>query len=196
MKLTILMRGVAAKAGNILTYGSHWGDDVIVSSLALRDLRHASALSYVEVATLSREDLDAVLASFPQAQALVRQAAMRVAMKRAVVIISGYVRSKKTLTTAATSDVLRTNLTSAFGYETMSADATLVLRIMNLMTGKNLKDIDRDGFLVEEVDTPTAKADATGVEPKVEHMRSELAEVKRDVAEIKEMLRAMSRPAS
>ena len=63
MKLNILMRGVAAKAGNILTPSSHWGDDVIVSSLALRDLRPASALTYVEVATLAREDIDEVLAT-------------------------------------------------------------------------------------------------------------------------------------
>ena len=32
------MRGVAAKAGNILTVSDHWGEDMIVSSQALRDI--------------------------------------------------------------------------------------------------------------------------------------------------------------
>ena len=31
----------------------HWGEDMIVSSQALRDMRHASALTYVEVGTLT-----------------------------------------------------------------------------------------------------------------------------------------------
>ena len=41
-KLNIVMRGVAAKAGNILTYGDHWGEDMIVTSAALRDKRPAA----------------------------------------------------------------------------------------------------------------------------------------------------------
>ena len=53
------------QAGNILTYGDSWGEDMIVSSRALRDLRHASALTYVEVGTISREDLEGVLEQFP-----------------------------------------------------------------------------------------------------------------------------------
>eukprot|EP00966_Prymnesium_polylepis_P295922 6834585-Prymnesium_polylepis.2 len=55
--ISIVMRGVAAKSGAILTYGAHWGDDCIVKTAALRDTRHASALTYVEVATLTSDDL-------------------------------------------------------------------------------------------------------------------------------------------
>ena len=62
-KLSIVMRGVAAKAGNILTVTMHWGEDMIVSSAALRDGVEASALTYVEIMTLSRDDCFEVLLS-------------------------------------------------------------------------------------------------------------------------------------
>merc|ERR1711865_81487 len=93
--LNIVMRGVAAKAGNILTNGDHWGEDMIVSSRALRDLRHASALTYVEVGTLSREDLETVLESFSASEREIRQAAMKIAMQRAIVVISEFVRMQQ-----------------------------------------------------------------------------------------------------
>jgi len=202
IKLTILMRGVAAKAGNILTPSSHWGDDVIVSSLALRDMRPASALTYVEVATLARDDLDEVLAKFPASAAIIRQAAMRIAMQRAVVIISEYVRSRQDLRASGDprlkpQKTAHSSLTSAFGHsDDPSSDPAMILRII---TGEPLKDIV-DGQLVEEVD----EAAAGGDEDKAAvlallrresdergKMRKELTEVKGDVAAIKDMLTAL-----
>jgi hypothetical protein len=86
--LHIVMRGVAAKAGSILTQGAHWGEDMIVSAVTLRDLRHASALSYLEVATLERDDLYDCLTSYPVSRQQVREAAMKIALQRAVLVIS------------------------------------------------------------------------------------------------------------
>ena len=171
VKLTILMRGVAAKAGNILTPPAHWGDDMVVSSVSLRDMRHASALTYVEVATLSRDDLDDVLANFPASAAIIRQAAMRVAMKRAVVIISEFVRSRREL--QANSDPRlkqQRQLQNAFGGGDSSDDPAMILRVL---TGGNLKDIV-DGQLVEEVG---------GVAP-----TATMATLAKDIREIKEQL--------
>jgi len=183
VKLNILMRGVAAKGGNIITLGSHWGDDFIVTSSALRDLRPASALTYVEVATLARADLDEVLPHFPTSQRAIRQAAMKIAMQRATVIIAEYVRSRQDLR-ASSPEMQKhahSNLTSAFGHsDDPSADPTMILRII---TGANLRDVV-DGYLVEEV----------GEEEEVdEHakVRRDLADVKRDVAELKDMMKAL-----
>ena len=64
-------------------------------------MRPASALTYVEVATLSRDDMMSVLEDFPKSQAVIRQAAMKVAVRRAVVIISEYVRSRQELQSAS-----------------------------------------------------------------------------------------------
>ena len=46
---------------------------------------------------------DEVLANFPKSAAIIRQAAMKVAMRRAVVIISEYVRSRQDLAQLLTS---------------------------------------------------------------------------------------------
>ena len=45
--------------------GSFWGEDMIVTSNALRDKRDASALTYVEITTLERDALESVLVSPP-----------------------------------------------------------------------------------------------------------------------------------
>ena len=159
------------RKGNILTPPAHWGDDMVVSSVSLRDVRHASALTYVEVATLSRDDLDDVLANFPASAAIIRQAAMRVAMKRAVVIISEFVRSRREL--QANSDPRlkqQRQLQNAFGGGDSSDDPAMILRVL---TGGNLKDIV-DGQLVEEVG---------GVAP-----TATMATLAKDIREIKEQL--------
>ena len=198
-KLQILMRGVAAKAGHILTYGSFWGEDIIVTSEALRDLRPASTLTYIEVAGLSRSHMDEVLASFPRSAAHVRQAAMRIAMRRAVIIISEYIRSRQDLTRASGVDVRlkeqHDNLTSAFGHSSApSSDSAVILR---LITKANLKDIV-DGRLVEEVGEEEVDAPGASVATLLRAERAERSETRReleavrnDVAELKVMVRDM-----
>jgi hypothetical protein len=98
-KLTILMRGVASKSGIILTFqggqvGKHpfWGEDIILHARALRDRKPAAALTYVEVNTLTKPDLDFVLDIFPKSAAHVRKAAVLIAVKRAMVVVSDYVK--------------------------------------------------------------------------------------------------------
>jgi hypothetical protein len=191
--LCILVRGVAAKAGNILTPPNHWGEDVIVSSHALRDLRPASALTYVEVATLSRAAFDEVLTQFPESAAIVRRAAMRLAMQRAVVIISEYLRSRNDLRGGRSERKLKrgyTNLATAFGGggSSTSSDPATILR---MITGQHLRDIV-DGYLVEEVDEEAQEAhgaDASAGE--VVKMRRELASVRGDLSELKGMVKLL-----
>jgi len=184
VQLNVLMRGVAAKAGNILTVGGHWGEDVIVTSMALRDLRPASALTYAEVATLSRSDLDEILPRFPESERFIRLAAMKIAMQRATIIIAEYVRSRRDLASGGQGDKhtrAHKGLTSAFGHTSEpSADPAMILRVI---TGANLRDI-QDGWLVEEVD------DDEGVSEHGKVMK-ELASVKSDVAELKGMMKAL-----
>jgi len=86
--LNILMRGVCAKAGNILTPISTWGEDVIVTAPALRDKRSASALTYAEIASLSREAIDEAIEGFPESARMIKNAAMKIAMQRAIVVVS------------------------------------------------------------------------------------------------------------
>ena len=88
------MRGVCARAGAILTPGTKsrgagtWGEDVIVTAAALRDQRPVSALTYVEVALLTRDNFDEVLEQFPASARIIKNAAIKIAMQRAIVVVS------------------------------------------------------------------------------------------------------------
>ena len=94
-RLHILMRGVAAKAGNILTPISAWGEDIIVNAVALRDKRMASALTYVEIASLTRDSMFEVIDKYPASSKMVQQAAMKIAMQRAIVVVSEFIKMSK-----------------------------------------------------------------------------------------------------
>ena len=62
--LTMLVQGVCSRGGAILMQGSYWGD-AIVASPALRDSRDAKALSYCEIARVSREALVRTMKHYP-----------------------------------------------------------------------------------------------------------------------------------
>jgi len=173
VKLCIVMRGVAAKAGNILTVSDHWGEDMIVSSQALRDMRHASALTYVEVGTISREDIEEVLVTFPTSERSIRQSAMKIAMQRAIVVISEFVRMQQ-LRASGGVDLNKGGLGKLKGaisvvttlgkvggkevtahlhredFDGGSANDPSV--ILTMITGGKMKQIDDEGLVVEDED--------------------------------------------
>lgn len=88
--LSIVTRGTAVRGGKPITLYQYWGDDMIVSSRALRDRRPASALTYVEIVCLTRDNLDAELANFPISKHTIHIAAVSIAMMRAPVLITDY----------------------------------------------------------------------------------------------------------
>ena len=185
LHLSILLRGVAAKGGNVLTPPAAWGEDMIVTSHVLRDLRPASTLTYVEVATLSRASLDDVLAGFPRAAAAIRQAAMRVAMQRAVVIVSKYMRQRQVQSASAeegTGLKAHVALVSAFGGELdgPEEDPTMLLRFI---TGAGARTII-DGELVEEEAGAAAEQQADHASA----LREEMADVKQGAQQLKAMM--------
>ena len=54
-----------------------------MASLSLQDRRPAAALTYVEVGTLTRDDIYSLLDGRPTSAAEIRQAALKLAMQRA-----------------------------------------------------------------------------------------------------------------
>ena len=184
INLSILLRGVAAKSGNVLTPGprAYWGEDMIVSSRALRDLRPASTLTYVEIAMLSRASLDEVLSGFPLAAASIRQAAMKVAMRRAVVVVSKYHHQRKVLSaSAAEGKELKAHaaLVSAFVGEMDDPedDPTMLL---SFITGAGTRTVVEGEILEEEAAAP-AEVDANS-------LREEVADVKQGAQQLKGMM--------
>lgn len=92
-RMCILDHGLASRGGAILTSGASWGD-LLVSSPMLRDLRIAKALGYCEIVTLTRPGLDEALQQFPASQQLIREAGLKIATQRAILVISMYARVK------------------------------------------------------------------------------------------------------
>ena len=69
--LNIVTHGMASRAGVFLAVGSYFGD-IIVTAPALRDMTHAKALSYCEVARITRKDLNETLQAYPHSKLVVR----------------------------------------------------------------------------------------------------------------------------
>ena len=90
-RLIILVTGVVHRAGAIFTTGAWWGD-LILTSPALRDTREAKALGYCEVATLSRTRLFDILDGYPEAAKIIRHAALKLSVQRAMIVIAMYAR--------------------------------------------------------------------------------------------------------
>jgi hypothetical protein len=82
------------RRGVLVTPGGYIGDDMVVHLPVFRDSAPAVARSFVQIATLSRENLDAVLAtnSYPNAVRAVREVAVALALKRAVLLIAARLR--------------------------------------------------------------------------------------------------------
>ena len=92
--LCIVSRGTAVLGGKPISINQFWGEDMIVTSKALRDNRIAIALTYIEIVTLSRSDLFELMESWDESAKLIRIAALKISMIRAPQIITNYLKQK------------------------------------------------------------------------------------------------------
>ena len=88
--LFIVVAGVAAIAGKILTAGAYFGEDMIMTSDRLIAIQPVMAMAYLELASLSRDALDKVLTQFPKSAAALRTSAMLRAVQRVAVMIEKF----------------------------------------------------------------------------------------------------------
>ena len=91
----LVEHGVAGRGGEMLARRQFWGEDMIVTSVALRDMRSAKAITHVEVTKLSLAVLKEVLQNFPEATMKIRCAAALIATSRAMVLIAAHVNALK-----------------------------------------------------------------------------------------------------
>ena len=92
--LSIVVRGTAVRGGKPIAIWKAWGKDFILTSPGMRDARHGAALTYIEIATLTRSALVASLERWPEAATVIRRAALKIAMGRAPLVLARYMRSK------------------------------------------------------------------------------------------------------
>lgn len=96
--LYIIERGLVSFGGSIFYpdsgHDSCFGLDMIIHSDLLRDKRSAVSLSYVEIMSLARSDLYTILPHYPLSAATIRNAALRIALKRATMAVRTYISIK------------------------------------------------------------------------------------------------------
>jgi potassium voltage-gated channel Eag-related subfamily H protein 7 len=83
--LYIIHRGLAMRRSSVLSGGSVWGDDFILSDRELLDLCQARALTFLEANMLPRAGLAEVVENNPDAAKMVRNAVVRIASCRGVI---------------------------------------------------------------------------------------------------------------
>lgn len=87
--LIVIERGIAAKEGRISTKGSCLGVDMVLNSATFRNLSPAIALTFVvQVASLEKKSLEALVADYPLARREVRRGSFRIAFSRAVIQVA------------------------------------------------------------------------------------------------------------
>ena len=169
--LSIVMRGVCARAGGILTPISTWGEDVIVTASALRDKRPVSALTYAEIALLTRENFDEVLAGFPESARVIKNAAMKIAMQRAIVVVSAATKALKARQNnpqaAAGCTPMMTLLESGAASNGAQLDVEAVIPLLMGKSVKSLEELEGGGGgggeVGEEGGVPASQAALKGV---------------------------------
>jgi len=88
--LFILREGIVMRKTSILTNGSVWGEDHLLSNVNLRDRSAARALSYVHVLMLHAADVYRLIDKFPEAVKSVRWRKNTIALWRAVQKLSAF----------------------------------------------------------------------------------------------------------
>ena len=82
--LSAVSRGVASWHDRVYTAGMYWGEDFILKELTLKRIKPAYAVTYIEVMSLSHEDLYDSLEGYPVETRQVRKALCRMAVHRGI----------------------------------------------------------------------------------------------------------------
>ena len=85
--LMVLQRGVVSLEGRLMLPGSAWGEDLVLDTVWLRRRVMLSTLTFVEISSLTRDDLDACLLAHPYERQSVRRSMLPFMLKRAAAII-------------------------------------------------------------------------------------------------------------
>jgi hypothetical protein len=82
--LFIMHKGVCARTGNILTPGTAWGHDFLLSNLQNCDSYPAFTITFVQLSSLTKQAVEEVIEVTPAADSIVRQATIKMAIIRGV----------------------------------------------------------------------------------------------------------------
>lgn len=113
---------------------------------------------------LTREDLDEILSRYPRAHASIAQAAMKIALQRAIIVISEFLRLRRGLGSKSSNPMMKTEnpeLYDALCSLTEPDAEPQAFDILPLMTGEAIKEIE-DVATPRDLDTPRESATEAG----------------------------------
>lgn len=84
----VIQNGTVIHGGRLLTRGATFGDDVLLSDESYFSPVSCRSLSYTDTMCIKRHDLFAAVSPFQQSAKLLRRCTVRLALRRAIVLIS------------------------------------------------------------------------------------------------------------
>ncbi|CAD7939704.1 unnamed protein product [Amoebophrya sp. A25] len=102
VRLCVVERGAVGRAGKVLVPGSVWGEDVILADRRLQQVAHTTALTFVQLLSLGKEQLDSILRGYPRERRQIRKIACKLALRRAAVLVAQMSKKKTSLGQMAT----------------------------------------------------------------------------------------------
>jgi len=83
--LYIVSRGLALYGGRVYGQGNVWGEDMILTTQHLKIKHNARAMNFLDVFTVTREELEEVADGFETAMKQLRACVVRLAVRRAII---------------------------------------------------------------------------------------------------------------
>jgi hypothetical protein len=151
--LFVIERGVVAKRGRLGLVGACLGMDVILSNDNLRDMGDAIALTFTQTISLTQHDIFSLLPEYPKAYVIVRRAALRMALVRALVKAADMAKRKTARSglagISAIFDMAMDDAAQVRQREIQSADKSNVVQIPLSFKSGSLED--RAGFILRSM---------------------------------------------
>ncbi|CAD7959669.1 unnamed protein product [Amoebophrya sp. A120] len=94
VRLCVVERGAVGRAGKVMVPGSVWGEDVILADRRLQHVAHTTALTFVQLLSLGKEQLDNILRGYPRERRAIRKIACKLALRRAASLVASYSKKK------------------------------------------------------------------------------------------------------
>lgn len=185
-QLYIVRRGLLVKMWRFLGSGKVWGEDMILDNMDLMDHSQAVALTYVEMYTLRRSELEDCMSDFPEVAYRVRRASRKILMQRALLIFLCQKAGKP----APKSIPMKH---SARGYTTVPQSLSLENKVDSILA--RLGDEKSQARFGEDSKSTTGGAATGAADPELRRtvlaQKEEIASMKHDMAEIKGMMQQL-----
>ena len=186
-QLCILKRGYVVKNWHFLGLGRVWGEDLIIDTPELIDHAQAVCLTYVETYTLRKADIATLCHEFPKAGEVIEKAAKRIKIQRRLIKAMCHASGKG-------SPMSFCPKSASSGVSEVPDVMSLDQKLDRLLQQRQV-DVQCNAVHLEPADASRSMQSGTNEHSTLVAMmlesKAEVADVKKDIAELKEMMRSL-----